>query len=189
MEFTNPLTAGKTGNTSDWGDTRHIGRILVDPHNPDIVLVAAMGHSSGPNEERGVFRSTDGGRSWKKVLYKDSLTAAVDLCFEPGNPRVCTRRYGTGFESRGKKETSYGPGSGLYKSTDEGMTWTQITGHGLPEGDWGRAGVAVAPGNHGQRVYLIVEAKEKKRRMFGRTTRANVEKKRRRINGSADLGT
>jgi len=61
-EFTNPLTAGKTGNTSDWGNTRHIGRILVDPHNPDIVLVAAMGHSSGPNEERGVFRSTDGGR-------------------------------------------------------------------------------------------------------------------------------
>src|SRR5467141_3100191 len=79
-------------------DSRHIGRILVDPHNPDVVLVAAMGHSSGPEEERGVFRSTDGGRSWKKVLYKDSLTAAVDLCFEPGNPRGCTRRCGTGFE-------------------------------------------------------------------------------------------
>src|SRR5260370_4140352 len=69
-------------------DSRHIGRILVDPHNPDVVLVAAMGHSSGPNEERGVFRSADGGRSWKKVLYKDNSTAAVDICFETGNPRV-----------------------------------------------------------------------------------------------------
>src|SRR6267143_1909649 len=147
-------------------DTRHIGRILVDPHNPDIVLVAAMGHSSGPNEERGVFRSTDGGRSWKKVLYKDNVTAAVDLSFETGNPRVVYATLWHGIRKPGQKGTSYGPGSGLYKSTDEGMTWTQITGHGLPEGDWGRAGVAVAPGNHGQRVYLIVEAKEKKGGVF-----------------------
>jgi len=143
-------------------DTRHIGRILVDPRNPDIVLVAAMGHSSGPNEERGVFRSTDGGRSWKKVLYKDNVTAAVDLCFEPGNPRVVYATLWHGIRKPGQKGTSYGPGSGLYKSLDEGVTWTQITGNGLPEGDWGREGVAVAPGNHGQRVYVIVEAKDKK---------------------------
>src|SRR6266403_1359412 len=147
-------------------DTRHIGRILVDPRNPDVVLVAAMGHSSGPNEERGVFRSTDGGRTWKKVLYKDNVTAAIDLCFEPGNPRVVYATLWHGIRKQGQKGTSYGPGSGLYKSTDEGMRWTQITGHGLPEGDWGRAGVAVAPGNHGQRGYLIVEAKEKKGGMF-----------------------
>src|SRR6266446_6202119 len=143
-------------------DTRHIGRILVDPRNPDIVLVAAMGHSSGPNEERGVFRSTDGGRSWKKVLYKDNVTAAIDLCFEPGNPRVVYATLWHGIRKPGQKGTSYGPGSGLYKSLDEGVTWTQITGNGLPEGDWGREGVAVAPGNHGQRVYVIVEAKDKK---------------------------
>jgi len=142
--------------------TQHIGRILVDPRNPDIVLVAAMGHSSGPNEERGVFRSTDGGRSWKKVLHKDNVTAAVDLCFEPGNPRVVYATLWHGIRKPGQKGTSYGPGSGLYKSLDEGVTWTQITGNGLPEGDWGREGVAVAPGNHGQRVYLILEAKDKR---------------------------
>jgi photosystem II stability/assembly factor-like uncharacterized protein len=143
-------------------DTRHIGRILIDPRNPDVVLVAAMGHSSGPNEERGVFRSADGGRSWKKVLYKDNVTAAVDLCFEPGNPHVVYATLWHGVRKPGQKGTSFEPGSGLYKSADEGLTWTQITGHGLPEGDWGRAGVAVAPENHGQRVYVIVEAKDKK---------------------------
>jgi len=69
-------------------DTRHIGRILVDPRNPDVVFVAALGHSYGPNEERGVFRSMDGGKNWKKVLFKDNTTGAIDLCFDPGNPRV-----------------------------------------------------------------------------------------------------
>ena len=164
-------------------DSRHIGRILVDPRNPDLVLVAAMGHSTGPNEERGVFRSTDGGRSWKKVLYKDNVTAAIDLCFEPGNPRVVYATLWHGIRKPGQKGTSYGPGSGLYKSLDEGVTWTQITGHGLPEGEWGRAGVAVAPGNHGQRVYLIVEAKEKKGGLYrsddaGATWKKATEDKR-----------
>jgi photosystem II stability/assembly factor-like uncharacterized protein len=147
-------------------DSRHIGRILVDPRNPDMVLVAAMGHSSGPNGERGVFRTTDGGRTWKRVLFKDNVTAAVDLCFEPGNPRVVYATLWHGIRKPGQKGTSYGPGSGLYKSLDEGITWKQITGHGLPEEDWGRAGVAVAPGNHGQRVYLIVEVKDKKGGLF-----------------------
>ena len=153
--------AGATWQHLGLEDTRHIARILIDPRNPDIVLVAAMGHSFGPNEERGVFRSADGGRSWKKVLYKDNVTGAVDLCFEPGNPRVVYATLWHGIRKPGQKGTSFGPGSGLYKSTDEGLTWTQITGHGLPAGDWGRSGVAVAPGNHGQRVYLILEAKEK----------------------------
>ncbi len=157
---------GKNWQHAGLADTRHIGRILVDPHNPDVVLVAAMGHSSGPNEERGVFRSADGGRTWKKVLFKDNMTAAVDLCFEPGNPRVVYATLWHGIRKPGQKGTSYGPGSGLYKSVDEGITWKQITGHGLPETDWGRAGVAVAPGNHGQRVYLIVEAKDNKGGLF-----------------------
>src|SRR6266700_1328792 len=168
-------------------DSRHIGRILVDPKNPGIVLVAAMGHSSGPNEERGVFRTTDGGRTWKRVLYKDNVTAAVDLCFEPGNPRVVYATLWHGIRKPGQRGTSYGPGSGLYKSSDEGVTWNQITGNGLPAGEWGRSGVAVAPGNHGRRVYLIVEVKEKKGGLFrsddaGATWKKATEDKR--IDGS-----
>jgi photosystem II stability/assembly factor-like uncharacterized protein len=155
------LDGGATWQHLGLEDTRHIARILVDPRNPDVVLVAAMGHSFGPNEDRGVFRSTDGGRTWKKVLFKDNVTGAVDLCFEPGNPRVVYATLWQGIRKPGQKGTSFGPGSGLYKSTDEGITWTQITEHGLPSGDWGRSGVAVAPGTHGQRVYLILEAKEK----------------------------
>jgi photosystem II stability/assembly factor-like uncharacterized protein len=164
-------------------DTRHIERILVDPRNPDIVLVAAMGHSSGANEERGVFRSTDGGRSWKKVLYKDNVTGAADLCFEPGNPRVVYATLWQEIRKADQRPTSYGPGSGLYKSTDEGVKWEQITGNGLPEGDWGREGVAVAPGTRGQRVYVLVDAKDKKGGLYrsddaGATWKKATEDKR-----------
>jgi photosystem II stability/assembly factor-like uncharacterized protein len=155
------VNAGATWQRLGLVETRHIARILVDPRNPDVVLVAAMGHSFGPSEDRGVFRSTDGGKSWKKVLYKDNLTGAVDLRFEPGNPRVVYATLWHAIRKPGQKGTSFGPGSGLYKSTDEGMTWKQITGNGLPAGDWGRSGVAVATGTRGQRVYLIVEAKDK----------------------------
>jgi photosystem II stability/assembly factor-like uncharacterized protein len=158
--------AGETWQLLGLVETRHIGRILVDPHNPDLVLVAALGHSFGAHEDRGVYRSTDGGRSWKKVLYKDNVTGAVDLCFEPGNPRVVYATLWHGIRKPGQRGTSYGPGSGLYKSTDEGITWTQITGNGLPSGDWGRSGVAVAPNTKGQRVYFILEAKEKNGGLF-----------------------
>src|SRR3984893_12081696 len=136
--------AGETWQHTGLEDSRHIARILIDPRNPDIVLVAAMGHSFGPNEERGVFRSTDGGKTWRKVLYKDAVTSAVDLSVDPGNPRVVYATLWHGIRKPGQKGTTFGPGSGLYKSTDEGITWTQITGHGLPTGDWGRSGVAAA---------------------------------------------
>src|ERR1700694_4408603 len=139
--------AGETWQHAGLGDTRHIGRLLIDPRNPELVLVAAIGHAFGPNEERGGFRSTDGGRTWKKVLFKDKVTGAVDLCFEPGNPRVVYATMWQGIRKPGQKGTAYGPGSGLYKSSDESLTWAPITGHGLPETDWGRSGVAVAPGN------------------------------------------
>jgi photosystem II stability/assembly factor-like uncharacterized protein len=142
-------------------DTRHIARILVDPRNPDIVLLAAMGHSFGPNSERGVFRSSDGGRTWKKVLYKDDLTGAVDLCFAPGDPRIVYAALWHPIRKPGQSGTSFGPGSGIYKSTDEGLTWAQVPGKGLPAGDLGRIGVAAAPGTHGKRIFAIIEAKEK----------------------------
>src|SRR5208282_1506365 len=152
---------GETWKHLGLEDTRHIARILVDPRNPDVVLLAAMGHSYGPSTERGIFRSTDGGRTWKKVLYKDDVTGAVDLCFAPGEPRIVYAALWHAIRKPGQIETSFGPGSGIYKSTDEGVTWKPITGAGLPPKDWGRIGVAVAPGTHGERVYALIEAKDK----------------------------
>src|SRR5437763_732937 len=169
---------GETWQHVGLEDTRHIARILVDPRNPDTVLVAAIGDGYGPNEERGVFRSTDGGKNWKRVLFKDNTTGAVDLCFEPGNPRVV---YATLWHVIWKpevKDQPFEPGSGFYKSKDAGITWTQITGNGLPTENWGRSGVAVAPGERGQRVYLIVEAKEKKGGLIGFMDRSRTAARR-----------
>ena len=153
--------AGQTWKNIGLRDSRRIGRILIDPTNPDIVYVAAMGHAYGPNPERGVFRSTDGGVTWRKVLYKGPDTGAVDLAWDPEDPRTI---YATLWNARRPPSVQYGPiegpGSGLYKSTDGGDTWTPITGHGLPEDEWHRAGVAVAPGTHGHRVYLLLDAKD-----------------------------
>jgi photosystem II stability/assembly factor-like uncharacterized protein len=135
-------------------DTRHIGRVLVDPKNPDIVFVAALGHAYGPNETRGVFRSTDGGRTWTKVLYKDANTGAIDLAFDPDNSRIV---YATLWNAHRPPWSTYapvqGPGGGLYKSTDGGSTWTQISGNGLPTADWGRAGIATIKNV----VYLLLD--------------------------------
>ena len=141
--------------------TRQIGRILVDPHDPDLLLVAALGHSYGPNAERGVFRSTDGGRTWRKVLYRDAHTGAIDLAFDPTDPRVV---YAALWQAERPPWSQYppneGPGSGLFKSTDEGQTWTELTGHGLPAGALGRIGVAVARGSAGATVYAIFQEAE-----------------------------
>jgi photosystem II stability/assembly factor-like uncharacterized protein len=151
--------AGKTWTHLGLTDTRQIGRIIVHPTNPNIVFVAALGHQYGPNAERGVFRSTDGGKSWQKVLYKDPDTGAIDLAFEPGNPSVI---YASMWNTRRPPwnvyPPSYGPGSGLYKSTDGGNTWTQLQG-GLPTDGLGRMGIAVAPAMP-NRVYVIADAKQ-----------------------------
>ena len=151
------VDAGKTWTHIGLDDTRHIGRVIVDPHNSDIVFVAALGHAYGSNEERGVFRSTDGGKHWDKVLYKDQKTGAIDITFDPGNSHILYAALWQAVRTPWSLDSG-GPGSGLYKSSDGGATWKELKGHGLPEGVYGRIGVAAAPG--GERVYALIEAKE-----------------------------
>ena len=135
-------------------ETRHIGRILIDPADPDIVYVAAVGHLWGSNPERGVFKTTDGGKTWQKVLYKDENTGATDLAMDPRNPRLLF----AALYQRQRKNWGFnggGPGSGIYRSTDGGATWAELT-DGLPGGDKGRIGLAVSA--DGRVVYAVVEA-------------------------------
>jgi len=138
-------------------DTRHIGKILIDARNPDVVLVAALGHAYGPSAARGVFRTTDGGRTWTKVLYKDPDTGAIDLAADPDDPQVV---YAALWQARRPPWEQYqpdeGPGGGVYKSTDGGATWTRLSGHGLPTGPTGRIGLAVARTAQTTRVYALI---------------------------------
>ncbi len=150
--------AGLTWKNVGLKDTRHIGAVIIDPRNPDIALVAALGHAWGPNAERGVFRTADGGKTWQKVLYKDDNTGAIDVVFDPRNSSVV---YASLWQVRRQPWyfNSGGPGSGLYKSVDGGLTWKQLQGNGLPEGILGRIGIAVS-GADSNRVYALIEAKE-----------------------------
>ncbi|MCL5268261.1 MAG: hypothetical protein M1469_09190 [Bacteroidetes bacterium] len=140
-------------------DTRHIGKILIDPHNPDVVLVAALGRAYGPNSERGVFRTTDGGRTWEKVLYKNPDVGAIDLSWDPNDPAIV---YAAMWQARRTPWSQYPPdegnGSGLYKSTDNGKSWAEVSLNGLPRKPYGRIGVSVATGSRGQVVYALVQA-------------------------------
>lgn len=152
--------AGRTWTRIGLEDSRQIGRVLVDPRNPNRVFVAALGHAYGPNAERGVFRSTDGGKAWEKVLYKDENIGAIDLAFDSQDPQtIYAALWATRRPPWNVYPPAYGPGSGLYKSTDGGNTWVQLTAHGLPSEGLGRIGIAVAPNDH-NRVYLIIDAKE-----------------------------
>jgi photosystem II stability/assembly factor-like uncharacterized protein len=152
---------GATWRNIGLRDSRQIGRILVDPRDPNIVLVAALGHAYGPNAERGVYRSTDGGNRWTKVLGKDDNTGAIELCSDPRNPQII---YASLWQVRRPPWSVYaptsGPGSGLYKSSNGGVTWRQITGHGFPGDGVGRIGIAIAPGGNGNRVFALVDARE-----------------------------
>ncbi len=150
--------AGKTWKSVGLKDTRHIGRVIVDPHNPDVVFVAALGHAYGPNAERGVFRSTDGGKTWEKVLSKDEKTGAIDITFDPTNAHILFATLWEAYRTP-YSLSSGGPGSGLYKSIDGGTTWKRLEGNGLPKGILGRIGVSVS-GADPNRVYALIEAEE-----------------------------
>jgi len=151
---------GKTWTSLGLGDSKHIGRILIDPRNANVLHVAALGHLFGPNSERGVFRSEDGGKNWKKVLFVDENTGAVDLATDAANPDIL---YAAMWQVREWPWLSYyipsaGPGSAIWKSTDGGKTWKQTSRNGLPEGSLGRIGLAVAPGTSAKRVYATIHA-------------------------------
>ncbi len=151
------VDAGKSWKSVGLKDTRSIGKVIVNPRNSDVAFVAALGHPYGPNVERGVFRTTDGGKTWDKVLYKDENTGAIDVAFDPQNPNIL---FASLWETRRSpwSLSSGGPGSGLYRSDDAGVTWKKIEEHGLPKGPYGRIGLAVAANS--ERVFAIIEAKE-----------------------------
>ena len=146
--------AGATWAAAGLGNTHFITNVIVDPRNPELVLVAASGDAM-PGPDRGVFRTTNGGKTWSKVLFRDNNTAAVDIGFNPDNPRevfaALERR-----PPQGEKKPPAGPDAWIYRSRDEGATWQLVPGKGLPEKDLGRIGVAVAPATRGQRVFAIM---------------------------------
>lgn len=149
--------AGKTWTHIGLEETMAISRIRVDPANPEVVYVAALGDPYGPNPERGIFKSTNGGSSWTRVLFRDEKTGAVDLSMDPKNPSVLYAALWEVFRTP-HSLSSGGPGSGLFKSADGGQTWTELTrNQGLPAPVWGKVGVAVS-GADSSRVYAIVEA-------------------------------
>src|SRR5258708_1511726 len=152
------MDGGKAWKNVGLKDSRHIGAVIVDPKNANIVFVAALGHAYGQNEERGIFRSTDGGVTWQKVLYKDNKTGAIDVVFDPNNANTLFASLWEVYRTPWSL-SSGGPGSGLYKSTDGGSTWAGLEGHGLPSGIMGRIGVSVS-GADSNRVYAMIENKD-----------------------------
>ena len=156
--------AGKTWHHIGLEDTRQIGAVVVDPHDPNVAYVAALGHQYGPNAQRGVFKTTDGGATWNKVLFKDENTGAISLALDPSDSKTI---YAALWQTRRPPWNVYppsnGPGSGLYKSTDAGATWTQLT-NGLPA-HVGKIGLAISAANP-KRVYAMVDSDPKNGGMY-----------------------
>src|ERR1700722_9231057 len=152
------VDGGDTWSFAGLADTRQISKIALDPTNPDIAFVGALGHAYGPNPERGIYKTTDGGTSWRRTLDKGPNVGVADLAIAVAKPSVLIASL---WEAHRPPWSTYaplaGPGSGIYRSLDAGETWQQCIGHGLPEGTWGRIGVAVSAS--GQRVYALIEAK------------------------------
>jgi photosystem II stability/assembly factor-like uncharacterized protein len=151
------VDGGKTW-THVWKQEGQIGTMVVHPNDPEIAFAAVLGKAFGPNPERGVYRTEDGGKTWEQVLKKDADTGASDIAMDPSNPAILF----AGFWQARRTPwdlTSGGPGSGLYVSRDGGDTWKQLKDNGLPEGIWGKVGVAIAPSN-GNRVYALIEAEK-----------------------------
>ena len=140
-------------------DTRQISKIVVDEQNPNVVYVGALGHAYGPNEQRGVYKSIDGGAHWNKVLDTGANVGISDFAICSGNSQLLFASVWNGYRPPWSTYAPIdGPGGGLYRSQDAGKTWSRLTGSGLPDGDWGRTGVAVAP--DGKRVYTLIQAKK-----------------------------
>lgn len=153
------IDAGKTWAYVGLRDTHTISNIVIDPKNPDIIYASSMGHVFKPDPNRGVFKSTDGGKSWKKILFVNDETGSINLVMEPNNPDVL---YAAMWQAQRTPWSliSGGPGSGIYKTTDGGAHWTDITrSEGLPKGVLGRIGIAVTAANPNI-VYAIMQAKE-----------------------------
>ncbi|MEP7342316.1 MAG: glycoside hydrolase, partial [Acidobacteriota bacterium] len=149
---------GKTWKNMGLRDAQQIGGIVVDPNNPNRVFVAALGHPYGPNTERGVYRSLDGGQTWQRVLYKDENTGAIQVEFDPTNPQILYADLWAGRQGPWENGQWQGPNSGLFKSTDGGTTWKQLT-KGLPtiEQGLGRIGVGISYSNPSI-LYATVDA-------------------------------
>ncbi len=147
---------GQTWKLMGLRETRHIARVRVHPTNPDIVYVGALGHAFGPNPERGVFKSIDGGATWSRILFRNDSTGISDLVMDPNDPNTLYAAFWHAYR-RPWMLNSGGPGGGIFKTTDGGATWREITANrGLPRGIWGKVGLAVSPANS-RRVWAIIE--------------------------------
>jgi photosystem II stability/assembly factor-like uncharacterized protein len=147
--------AGRTWTKMGLDSTGRVGRIAIDPNDPDIVFIAAQGHSYGPQRERGIYRTTNGGRTWEQVLFVDQNTGGIDVVMDPVNPKKLIAATWQ-FEIHTWGRESGGPGSGIHISTDGGTTWTRLRGNGLPTHDVGKISVAIAKTNP-NRVYALIE--------------------------------
>lgn len=147
--------AGKTWKLMGLEKTGRIGHIAIDPKNPDIVLACALGHAYGPQQERGVFRTTDGGKTWERVLFTDENCGCSDIVMDPNNPRILFAGMWP-LEIHTWGRVSGGPGSGLFTSRDGGATWKKLTGRGLPTRQTGKFALAIAPTNS-NRIYALIE--------------------------------
>ncbi len=153
------VDAGETWTHVGLGDTRQISKIVLSPSQPDVVYVGALGFAYGPNPDRGVYKSSDGGKTWRRTLYRGPQAGVADLAIAAERPNIL---FATLWAAHRPPWSTYAPivgeGSGLFRSLDAGETWQACMGHGLPDGKWGRSGVAVSA--DGRRVYALVEAKQ-----------------------------